>query len=170
VTEPTWREIRELTRLRRRQRSVIRYDVDTIVRSRIDAYDDAPITTFYGFIPNQLEQGMWHFQCAKCYICAEGFSRQRLATREHVNPRALGGKNPRNILLACIECNNIKGDRPPTKRELKLLALFLANDRIAFHTVLMTAPPIRAKPPRSSRRRRQYATYAHIPGLTKPDN
>lgn len=35
------------------------------------------------------------------------------ATRDHFIPRSKGGGEGDNIVLACLECNSIKGDRMP---------------------------------------------------------
>lgn len=44
-------------------------------------------------------------------------------TRDHVVPQALGGNVHHNIVLACRDCNNEKGDRKPTKIERELCRL-----------------------------------------------
>jgi 5-methylcytosine-specific restriction endonuclease McrA len=84
---------------------------------------------------------LWTFQNGHCYMCAALFHRDRYVTKEHVVPRALGGTNDANILLACIPCNNTKADRPPTRRELAMLAAWLHNDRNAWYRLMMTLDP-----------------------------
>lgn len=61
-------------------------------------------------------------QGGRCYLCQCVFSAHLPTTVDHVLPRARGGRTARNILLACSPCNNAKGDRPPTARELDYLA------------------------------------------------
>lgn len=40
--------------------------------------------------------------------------RTRYLTRDHVIPRSLGGSNGRsNIVMACEDCNSLKGDMKP---------------------------------------------------------
>jgi 5-methylcytosine-specific restriction endonuclease McrA len=61
-------------------------------------------------------------QKGKCYLCGGPFGDDgRKPTLEHVVPRALGGRNHRNVLLACDPCNRIKADRAPTADELAYL-------------------------------------------------
>lgn len=44
-------------------------------------------------------------------------------TRDHVLPQVLGGGVELNIVLACFDCNNDKGDRAPTAREVAICKL-----------------------------------------------
>jgi hypothetical protein len=69
------------------------------------------------------------FQAGRCYLCTCKFDmsehkRPGRATRDHVTPRARGGRDDRNIMLACADCNVEKGDRLPTPDELAILAVF----------------------------------------------
>lgn len=57
-----------------------------------------------------------------CGICCREFDEYSALTLDHVTPRALGGKNSRNLMLAHMSCNSAKGDRPPTREELVRLA------------------------------------------------
>jgi 5-methylcytosine-specific restriction endonuclease McrA len=57
----------------------------------------------------------------------------REGTLDHVVPRARGGQNVDNLLLAHARCNNEKADRMPTKAELAMLAL--VNERLARHAI-----------------------------------
>jgi len=156
VTEPTWREIRELTRLRRRQAATVRHSITHYARERIATYDQ--ISTYKiqtpGLVSTNLINVLWNFQCGRCYMCDRKFSAQLLATKEHVRPKAKGGVNAGNILLACVPCNNVKGDRDPTKRELHLLALYNTEARFEFHVLLMTNTPTPMQIVRVSKRKR----------------
>jgi 5-methylcytosine-specific restriction endonuclease McrA len=59
----------------------------------------------------------------RCSLCGRSFGNGPDApTVEHVVPRARGGRNARNRLVAHSACNNAKGDRMPSQRELVLLA------------------------------------------------
>lgn len=62
-----------------------------------------------------------------CYLCDRKCVNP---TEDHVVPKALGGKNKANRLLACAKCNNRKGARPP--RPCELIYLWAINLR-AFH-------------------------------------
>lgn len=55
-------------------------------------------------------------QNRRCFLC--GFKMQRGLTREHVWPKALGGRDAGNVLLAHPQCNFDKGDRAPYPCEL----------------------------------------------------
>lgn len=55
-------------------------------------------------------------QDRRCYLC--GFKMKRGLTRDHVWPRALGGRDAGNIILAHANCNWIKSNRAPTPCEL----------------------------------------------------
>jgi 5-methylcytosine-specific restriction endonuclease McrA len=143
MPEPTWREIRELTRLRRRQAATMYCGITQDARERIAKYDASPqfVEKMYGLIASTYLADMWHFQCGRCYMCDRDFRLTLFATREHVRPKAKGGINAGNLLLACVPCNNVKADRDPTKRELRLLALFNTDARLDFHRLLMTNTP-----------------------------
>lgn len=52
----------------------------------------------------------------RCFLC--GFKMQRGLTREHVWPKAAGGREAGNILLAHRLCNEAKEDRMPHPCEL----------------------------------------------------
>lgn len=60
-------------------------------------------------------------QDGRCYLCDSAFTEALPPTVDHVRPRAAGGKTMRNILAACRPCNNTKGSRMPTARELAYL-------------------------------------------------
>lgn len=71
------------------------------------------------------------FQQGHCYLCLKPFNDKRTPTDEHVIPRGKGGKNRKNILLACAPCNVRKSDRDPTPDELALCAAFYRIDATA---------------------------------------
>ena len=75
-----------------------------------------------------------------CLYCGEQFSYRDL-TRDHVEPRGLGGRDCwTNVVTACRRCNLRKGCRTPTEAGMPLLAvpyepnlhewMFLANHAI----------------------------------------
>jgi 5-methylcytosine-specific restriction endonuclease McrA len=57
------------------------------------------------------------------------------ATLDHVIPRALGGADGGNILLACSKCNNRKGSRAPAPCEMIYLAAVNAGFTKAFEAL-----------------------------------
>lgn len=57
-----------------------------------------------------------------CGICCSALNEYSIITFDHVVPRALGGRNARNLMLAHERCNGVKADRPPTREELARLA------------------------------------------------
>jgi len=61
-------------------------------------------------------------QGRRCYICHIKFSGLVSPTQDHVVPRSRGGREVENVLLACSECNNQKGDAMPKSRYLLYLA------------------------------------------------
>lgn len=66
---------------------------------------------------------LWLLQAGACYLCTRPFVDDDWATVDHVTPKAKGGPDAGNILLAHLACNNQKSDRDPTPDEL----LYLAN-------------------------------------------
>ena len=59
---------------------------------------------------------LWWKHGGRCKYCGgvtaldgEGHNR---ATRDHVNPRANGGQQSANLVLACARCNEAKGSTP----------------------------------------------------------
>lgn len=55
-------------------------------------------------------------QAKRCFLC--GFKMQRGLTREHVWPKAAGGREAGNIVLAHRRCNEAKKARMPHPCEL----------------------------------------------------
>ena len=75
-----------------------------------------------------------HFQCQ---YCAETFDLNRL-TLDHVIPSVQGGqKEWKNIVTACMECNQKKGGRTPQQANLTLVRFpkepkFLPKSHVPF--------------------------------------
>ncbi len=57
----------------------------------------------------------------RCYICTEAFTDENPPTKDHVWPRARGGRDGRNILWACVPCNGSKSDSVPTEEQMARL-------------------------------------------------
>lgn len=72
---------------------------------------------------------LYRAQDGMCGLCGGEIYDPREGTLDHVIPRALGGRNAGNLLLAHGRCNNAKADRPPTSRELATLAE--VNERLS---------------------------------------
>jgi 5-methylcytosine-specific restriction endonuclease McrA len=68
-------------------------------------------------------------QDGMCGLCGGEIVSPHMGTLDHVIPRALGGRNLNNLLLAHERCNNAKADRVPTSAELETLAR--VNERLA---------------------------------------
>lgn len=71
---------------------------------------------------------LYHAQDGNCGLCGNPIGDPCEGTIDHVVPRALGGRNVGNRLLAHGLCNNQKADRPPTMHELEALAR--VNERL----------------------------------------
>lgn len=82
-----------------------------------------------------------------CYLCREPFTKALPPTTEHVIPKARGGGNAGNILLACSPCNSAKGDRLPTPEEMAYLA--------AVNAILERPAPV----VRSAKKARQFEAF-----------
>lgn len=78
----------------------------------------------------QAKQVIADLQGNLCYLCGCDFDDHVRPTTEHVRPRARRGANRANRLMACLPCNQAKGDREPHPCELLYLeAVNLALDR-----------------------------------------
>lgn len=57
-----------------------------------------------------------------CQYCGMHFSKA-LLTMDHIIPKSKGGpKTWENIVTACVDCNNYKGDRTPKEASMGLLS------------------------------------------------
>jgi len=70
-------------------------------------------------------EALFNLQDYRCCYCPSPIGRD--ATVEHVVPKAHGGKDHRNILLACLPCNARKANRAPHPCELIFLAAINAR-------------------------------------------
>jgi 5-methylcytosine-specific restriction endonuclease McrA len=84
----------------------------------------------HGAMPDLIFRTFWRLQRGRCYLCQRPFEPDNWGTRDHVIPRALGGIDAGNVLLACFDCNNIKADRAPKPCEM----LFLTAANAGFLT------------------------------------
>lgn len=66
-------------------------------------------------------QGMACSICGDAVLLSGEINHPHLASFDHVVPRAHGGRDDKNRLVAHRECNTRKADRPPTACELLLL-------------------------------------------------
>lgn len=99
----------------------------------------------------ELLRKIWEAQGRACYICdkamtfpaklTEAGAARHHATQDHVWPRALNGPSgPINILLAHRSCNEKKGARAPTERELmRFETTFAALDPLTLSQIAASA-------------------------------
>lgn len=63
-------------------------------------------------------------QDGRCFYCGREMTwsiGNRMATLDHYTPRALGGSNERdNLVAACYRCNQWKGDEPGPDFEARM--------------------------------------------------
>ncbi len=95
-----------------------------------------PPNALHHLIPERVFLTLWDLQGGRCYICAKGFVPDDWASRDHVVPRAKGGEDGGNTLLACAACNQGKADSDPTPCEL----LYLAGVNLRFMSVFELIP------------------------------
>lgn len=70
---------------------------------------------------------LFRLQGGRCYLCGRSFGRVRgQPTFDHVVPRARGGQDADNRLLAHLNCNEGKGNDEPRPCELIYLAAITA--------------------------------------------
>lgn len=109
---------------------------------------------------NEFRQPLYLAQHGLCYLCGGPLASRRVvrkgqpngATLEHVIPRAAGGRNNGNRLLACASCNVAKADRWPYPCELIFLAsVNLALTRQAEAVLAAIEAKVRAKRERKVR-------------------
>jgi 5-methylcytosine-specific restriction endonuclease McrA len=125
--DPAKRVLRSIRR--HVEKEVIKARRAVVVRYR------KPGSRDHGIMPTRVFRTYWRIQGGLCYLCAKPFKEEDWATRDHVIPRALGGSDERNILLACGACNNRKADRPPKPCEMIYLAAANAGFMRAFECV-----------------------------------
>lgn len=77
---------------------------------------------------------LYALQHGRCYLCDQPMSVHKHgqnppheATRDHVIPQRLGGRDGENLLAACRGCNERKADRAPYACELLYLAAINAR-------------------------------------------
>ena len=88
--------------------------IATSGQSKINLADQIPPLSRYNYKLFARDRHM-------CAYCGEVFHTKKL-TREHVFPRAQGGKYVwNNVVTACSPCNNRKGNRTPEAANMKLL-------------------------------------------------
>lgn len=64
----------------------------------------------------------------RCFYCPKSFGTIGEATFDHLVPLSGGGEDsPENLVLAHYDCNQLKGDRMPSKEETDLQAAFVAQ-------------------------------------------
>lgn len=69
----------------------------------------------------------------KCQYCGNKVARPE-ATYDHVLPRAQGGKTEwTNIVIACMGCNQRKGNRTPTTAKMTLLSQPVRPKKLPDH-------------------------------------
>lgn len=67
-------------------------------------------------------QNVWARDKGRCQYCNTKTPRHE-ATYDHVLPRAQGGLTRwENVVIACVTCNQKKGNRTPEKARMKLLS------------------------------------------------
>ena len=68
-------------------------------------------------------QNVWARDKGRCQYCGIKTPRH-LATYDHVLPRAQGGLTRwENVVIACVTCNQKKGNRTPEQARMKLLSV-----------------------------------------------
>lgn len=74
-----------------------------------------------------LKWKMRKVQRNRCAICGRSFG-SIMPTFEHVQPRSLGGKSARNLVLTHKKCNQLRGGDMPTG--CLILMLDVVNTRL----------------------------------------
>ncbi len=81
------------------------------------------------------------------YTCQYCGRRDLPLTIDHVIPKRMGGKDTwENLVCACVECNNKKGDRTPEQAGMKLLKKPRKPSYIVFLVSGLKIPDARWKP------------------------
>ncbi len=75
-----------------------------------------------------LRRQLWDHQGGRCFYCGvptelnASCSSDRLATLDHRIPRSAGGGRGANLVIACLRCNQLKGDLPEATFRARLYA------------------------------------------------
>lgn len=70
------------------------------------------------------------YTCQYCGRHKNQLGRGEILTRDHVFPQSRGGEDRwENVVLACVTCNNQKGDRTPEEAHMPLLKRPFAPNR-----------------------------------------
>jgi len=110
-------------------------DLNTII-----AVKGANAKHLHNVTPTLTNRALFERDRHTCLYCGDSF-KHSLLTRDHVTPKAKGGKDVwKNVITACKACNVKKGCRTPSEARMPLLALpytpnhaeamILANRRI----------------------------------------
>ncbi|MBV1909616.1 MAG: HNH endonuclease [Kangiellaceae bacterium] len=84
---------------------------------------DGKINTSDTRTPRLCNESLFRRDSLHCMYCGNHFNRG-LLTRDHIIPRALGGRDRwENCITACKSCNNLKGSRTPEQANMPLLAV-----------------------------------------------
>jgi len=76
-----------------------------------------------GYTPPLSNRTLFHRDDHMCMYCGGRFSPRHLS-RDHVRPLSLGGRDVwRNVVTACVRCNNFKAGRTPEQAGMELLAV-----------------------------------------------
>ena len=90
-------------------------------------------------ISASIKSRLFEAQDGRCYLCTRQMASP---TEDHVVPKALGGKNRANRLLACPKCNVKKAHRKPYACEL--IFLRAVNLRVVHRALPVVREPSQA--------------------------
>lgn len=75
---------------------------------------------------NKLTYRLWS-ESPYCTYCRQRLSEEE-ATTDHIHPKSKGGRrSPENVVLACRECNVLKGDKTKDHLEKLIRILQIVN-------------------------------------------
>lgn len=87
---------------------------------------------FKRFVPSLENSMLFRRDQDMCLYCGKTFGRREL-TRDHVIPRAQGGRDIwSNVVSACRRCNHRKGPRTPEQASMPLLAVPFEPNQFEF--------------------------------------